>query len=139
MSIFKLVIKIVDKQYFRVLQTNYPGTIPCPVLGLFNLIVLVAAMLCIARADENSLEHRKDHNNLILVVLNKTNFLIKTSYKLSIYFLATPFDHVGQNHHYLLHYRSKASLKIFINLETLYKSYAFDWLKASLHIVQYFL
>lgn len=90
MSIFDIVIKFVDKQYFRVLQTNYLGTIPCPVLGIFNLIVLVAAVLCMARADENLLEQRKDHNNFILVVLNKTNFLIETSYKLSIYFLATP-------------------------------------------------
>lgn len=70
------MIKIVDKQYFRVLQTNYPGTLPCRVLGLFNLIVLVAAVLCMERADENSLEQRKDHNNFKLVVLNKTNFLI---------------------------------------------------------------
>lgn len=119
------MIKFVDKQYLQ--QTNYPGTIPCPVLGLFNLIVPVAAVLCMARADENSLEQRKDHNNFIFVVLNKINFLIETSFKLSIYFLATPFDRVGQNHHYL-HHRSKASLKVFIDLETLYKSYALDWL-----------
>lgn len=95
------------------MQTNYPDTIPCPALGLFNLIVLVAAVLCMARADENSLEQRKDYNNVILLVLNEFNFLIETSYELSIYFLATPFDLVGQNHHYL-HHRSKASLKVFI-------------------------
>lgn len=89
------MIKFVNKQYFRVLQTNYLGTKSFPVLGLFNLIVPVAAVLCMTRADENSLEQRKDHNNFTLIVLNETNFLIETSYKLSIYFLATPFDRVG--------------------------------------------
>lgn len=121
------MIKFVDKQYFRVLQTNYPGTIPFPVLGLFSLIVLVTAVLCMARADEKSLEQRKDHNTFILVVLNKTSFPIETSYQLLIYLLATPFHRVARNYHYL-HHRSKASLKVFINLETLYKSYALDWL-----------